>query len=106
MDLKCRKLDCKHNKEYACMCKEIHITGSCDCKTYEKADKLDKNQKQDASKNMFEVAPEVHPYRHNKSVDIKCDANCLFNENCRCRANGICVNEEDSAPTCITFIEE
>ena len=78
---------------------------NCSCGSYEQAENLPDEQLQDASRTMFESAPEVHPYRHNKDVDIVCNANCLFNKDCNCMANGICVSVDSETPTCITHIE-
>ena len=107
MDLKCKKLDCKHNNTFSCECKAIKVNSNCECSTYEKNDNLDEKQKQDVSKTMFEVAPDIHPYRHKKDVDIKCTAkNCLFNCDCNCHANGISVNPCSEKPTCVTNIKK
>lgn len=102
MDLKCRKLNCKYNNNYSCESKAIAVTKSYQCSTYEKTKDTNK-QLQDVSKTMFEAAPELHPYRHNLDVDIKCLAHCLFNNSKDCVANGICVNVCDENATCITF---
>ncbi len=106
MDLKCKKLNCKHNNCYACMSNDIKVTNKCECATFEEADHVDAKQKQNIPKTMFETAPDMHPYRHNKLVGIKCDAKCLFNEDCHCKANGICVCNDDYKATCATFIEK
>lgn len=105
MDLKCRKLDCKHNSEYACVKEGIEVKRNCVCGSYERAEDLLPEQRQDASRTMFETAPEVHPYRHNRDINIKCNANCLFNKDTNCVANGICVSETENCATCITHIE-
>lgn len=104
MDLKCRKLNCLHNDTYSCTRDEIKVDKNCVCKSFEKAEKLDKKQKQNISKTMFEVAPDMHAYRHIKNVEISCDAHCLFNCNGKCHSNGISVDEEGRSPTCITNI--
>lgn len=106
MDLKCRKLDCKYNDNYKCEAKEIKVTQEIDCGTYEKCEHLEKEQMQDASRNMFEKEPKVSAYRHNKKVEILCEASCLFNKSKDCVANGICINDCKSIPTCITYIKK
>ena len=105
MDLKCKKMDCKHNDGCACMSKKISICTNCECGTYEKTDNLDKTQMQDISRDMFEVAPDLHPFRHNKEVYIECSAECLFNKNGKCKSNGISVMNGSNAGVCITNIE-
>ena len=106
MDLKCKKLNCKYNNCFACMSKNINVTRGLECSTFEKVDVLDEKQKQDVGKTMFETAPDMHPYRHNKLVGIKCNARCLFNDECNCVANGICVCDDKNKATCATFIEK
>ena len=103
MDLKCKKMNCIHNDGCACMSKCIKVNKKCECSTFEPHNTNDPKQHQDISKNMFEVAPELHPFRHNKKVKIECSANCLFNNSGNCVANGISVSNKESA-TCITNI--
>ena len=105
MDLKCKKMDCKHNDCCACMSRAIKIARNCECATFEKADKLDKKQNQDISRDMFEVAPDIHPFRHNRTMSIECGAECLFNKEGICKANGISVMNGKTAGVCITNIE-
>ena len=106
MDLKCKKLDCKHNDRYACMNDKIIVSRGAECGSFEKTEIVTNEQAQDASRDMFETAPDYHPYRHKKNVDIECGADCLFNQNAKCRANGISVcNCKDNA-LCTTFIKK
>ena len=92
MDLKCKKLDCVYNNKFSCCAKGINIKHNLSCATYEKNNNLSPEQKQNVSRTMFEVAPEYHPFRHNKDVNIRCEAKqCLFNKNCDCCSNGITV---------------
>lgn len=107
VDLKCKKLDCVNNNRYSCTCEGICVSKQCDCKSYEKSSVMGDEQKQDVSKTMFETAPDIHPYRHKKEVKIDCDAcGCLFNEEKNCRANGICVCDEEKNAICSTFIKK
>lgn len=105
MDLKCKKLNCKHNDACACTSKGIKVGHNCECTTFEKSDKLDEKQHQDISRDMFEVAPEIHPFRHNRSMSIECSAECLFNKEGVCKANGISVMNGKYSGVCITNIE-
>lgn len=105
MDLKCKKMNCKYNEAYACMSKGIKVARNCECATFEKSDKLDEKQHQDISRDMFEVAPEIHPFRHNRAMSIECAAECLFNKDGICKANGISVMNGKKAGVCITNIE-
>ena len=105
MDLKCKKMDCKNNDGCACMKRGIKIDAICECASFEKSEDLDKKQMQDISKNMFEVAPDLHPFRHNKDVNIECSADCIFNSCGVCRSNGISVMNGKNSGVCITNIE-
>ena len=106
MDLKCKKLNCKNNDRYSCMKEKICVSRSAECDSYEIIQELDDGQMQDASKDMFETAPDYHPYRHKKDVEIECGADCLFNQNTKCRANGISVCDLSKCALCTTFIKK
>jgi len=105
MDLKCKKLNCKHNDRYACMSRGIEVNKKCECATFERATNIDNNQRQDTSRNMFEVAPDIHPFRHNRDISIECSAECLFNKDGVCKSNGISVMNGKNSGVCITNIE-
>ena len=104
MDLKCKKLNCKFNDRCACISNGITVARNCECATFEKSDKIVKEQRQDISKDMFEVAPDIHPFRHNRNMSIECGAECLFNKDGLCKANGISVMNGKNSGVCITNI--
>ncbi len=106
MDLKCKKLDCKNNDKYSCMKDVIMVTPEAECDSYERDDEKREGQDQNASRDMFEAAPDYHPYRHKRKVDIECGAECLFNSNKKCRANGISVCNCSNTALCTTFIKK
>lgn len=106
MDLKCKKTICKYNDKYACLAKEIMVGKNVDCETYKKDPDKCEAKLQDVSKTMFEVAPDLSPYRHNKDCKINCRAHCLFNKDGICHANGITVIETEDDGLCATFIEK
>ena len=89
MNIVCRKTKCKYNNNLACQSEKIFIDRELNCEQYEP---IEKGSLQDISKNMLETAPEIAPFRHNKDIHIKCQANCVFNKDCHCIANGIFVN--------------
>lgn len=89
MNIVCRKTKCKYNNNLACQSKKIFIDRELNCEQFTP---IEKDSLQDISKNMMEVAPEIAPFRHNKDISIKCQANCVFNKDCNCTANGIFVN--------------
>jgi len=104
MDLKCRNLDCMHNDKYSCTKEGINVNRRSYCKSYEKQRIQDCEQAQDVTKTMFSNTPKLHPYRHNKTVDIHCKADCLFNHDGKCLSNGISVqNLEEKSAKCATF---
>ena len=105
MDLKCKKMNCKYNDGCACMSKDIKVSRRCECETFIKADNIDEKQRQDISRDMFEVAPDLHPFRHNKDVNIECSADCLFTKEGFCKSNGISVMNGRNSGVCITNIE-
>lgn len=104
MDLRCNKLDCKYNDRYACRAKDIHVSKQTECRTYEH-DK-DKENIEKISKTMFESAPEIAPFRAKEDVGVLCHANCLFNKDGKCKANGITILEGKKDGICGTFIEK
>lgn len=103
MDLRCRKVSCKFNKDLTCQAKSIEISSKLECKQYVKRE--DKYLK-DFSREIFTENPfKVADYRHLKDMNLTCKAKCLFNKEGRCIANGITVNESPSKmPKCITFL--
>ena len=106
MDLKCRNLDCKNNNCYSCERKGIIINDHSYCKDYKKSKELKEEQLQNIPKTMFDKKPKIHPYRHNKTVDIECGADCLFNHNGKCLANGIAVqNLDEKHAKCSTYMK-
>ena len=107
MDLKCKKMVCKYNDSCSCMSKHIKIARNCECATFERAkdEELDDKQHQDISRDMFEVAPDIHPFRHNRTMSIECGADCLFNKDGICKSNGISVMNGRVSGVCITNIQ-
>lgn len=89
MNIVCRKTKCKYNNNLACQSEKIFIDRELNCEQYEP---IEKGSLQDISKNMMETAPKIAPFRHNKDIHIKCQANCVFNKDCHCVANGIFIN--------------
>lgn len=106
MDLKCKKLNCKYNKQYACIAEGINVAHSLDCEKYEKLDEIPQEQLQDVSKTMFQKEPDIHPYRHHKKVEITCNAKCLFNHGGKCVANGITIANANKNAKCYTFAKK
>ena len=122
MDIRCRKTTCEFNNNHTCIAKEITINKDVLCSSYILAEEIrgvdnnkqgtDNNKKvmditkgmsdeniidlktEDCSKNMFQKKPQKNaPFRNRKTINLDCKADCLFNENGVCRANGITVND-------------
>ncbi len=104
MDLRCNKTNCKFNDRFSCEAKEIHVSKDINCRTYEK--QANKVCPEKLSKIMFEQAPEIAPFRAKANVKVECHANCLFNKEGLCKANGITVLDGKKDGICGTFIEE
>ena len=56
MDLRCKKTNCKHNKNYACTASEVHIARNTDCQTFDRNFLKTEDKLQDVSRDMFELA--------------------------------------------------
>lgn len=104
MDIRCRKTGCKFNDRYTCKAKEILIKRSCECQKYER----DKTKEVvDKTKWLFtNKTPEYAPQRDSATIVIDCTAHCLFNQDGKCVANGITLNDIKEKPLCVTFLKE
>ena len=103
MNFSCRKLKCEHNCNCVCKLKNIEISHNLDCKMH----KEDNKKVEDKTKTMFDKVPEFSNFVHHEEVKISCSAQCIFNTNGQCMANGIIVNETkpDNA-ICVTFLKK
>lgn len=109
MDIKCKKCECRHNKNCCCTARKVKVGSMVDCETYEYSETKAQNLSLHNAKNMFEISKSLNPHVANKEAKIYCDAKCLFNENGICNANGITVLESSSnkkTPVCVTQIEK
>ena len=102
MDIRCRKTGCVYNDKYTCKAKEILIKKNVECSKYEAG-----NKPVDKTKWMFtETPPEYAPQRDSATIVIDCKAHCLFNQDGKCVANGITLNDIKEKPLCMTFLRE
>ena len=101
MDIRCRKTECKFNDRYTCKAKGIKINEEVKCDSFEKGEK-----KSDATKRIWNKAPQYAPQRDSKTLSIDCCAECLFNNNGKCVSNGITVNALKEFPYCISFLKK
>ena len=105
MNIRCRKVDCVHNKSATCTAPDVTVFRCAACGTYKEDQAKKKMLKSDPS--IFELAEELAPTIPN-NVPLSCAAGiCLFNCGGRCNANGIAVinNDERKRADCATFIE-
>ena len=93
-DIKCKRIGCEFNKNCNCTAKDLEVTKNTQCKTY-------KPTEEQLSNTTAKIGQP--PFRKNILVD--CKANCLFNHNQQCSANGIYVQtlKESNEPSCCTF---
>lgn len=99
-DLKCKRVGCKFNDSCNCTAKNVKVTSSTKCETYEPSE--DHKKTHENLENIEEITRP--PIR--KNINVGCDAKCIFNENTTCTANGITVQtcEDRTCPNCMTFM--
>lgn len=98
-DLKCGLTDCRHNKGYSCVSREICVDHDTDCKTFSKNPK--------PRDVMFEAAGEFTKPNYSVDTRVSCSADCVFNKSDICVANGITVmSDRDSGASCLTFMKK
>ncbi|MBQ7227129.1 MAG: DUF1540 domain-containing protein [Clostridia bacterium] len=98
-DLKCGLKECKFNKGYSCCSKSITVAENTDCTTYSPDEAKRRVQ--------FESASDFIPANYSVDTAVACSADCIYNENGKCRASGITVmtgNSNDAQ--CMTFVKE
>ena len=96
-DLKCGKKSCKFNKGYCCCARKIEVAKSTDCLTFTPTEK---------NKSMFEAGSDFVKADYSVDTAVGCNANCIFQKENRCVANGITVMGENNAANCLTFIKD
>ena len=97
-DLKCKRVGCKYNKNCNGTAGSVEVKKDTICKTYEPSKNFDAKKAEE----------KVGQPPARKDIDVKCKAECIFNTNCVCTANGItvqtcaysCEAGECSSPVC------
>ncbi len=94
-DVKCKRSNCRFNKNLNCYAKEIKVKSDTECKTFEPSNEAEVGEIEKVGQP---------PIR--KDIEVACDAKCLFNTAHTCSANGITVQTEKSSscPNCCTFL--
>lgn len=91
-DLKCKRQNCKYNENNNCVAKNVKVDKETECKTFEEV-----KYKEEQNDVIKQVASR-------KDTCVDCKADCLFNDHCCCKANGISVLTNDNKPECSTFL--
>lgn len=95
-DLKCKRVGCAFNENCNCIANNVKVGKMTECETYKPL----KNQTKDKEEKQDKI--EQKPTR--KNIKVSCDACCLFNEECYCKANGISIMTNNQEPECCTFM--
>lgn len=95
VDLKCKKIDCIHNSNCNCYARYINVDKQTYCESFRHSHR----EKQTAEVSDEIVQPIVRP-----SVEVECKANCVFNSDGTCKANGITIYCDNNDPECSTFL--
>lgn len=101
MNIICKKTNCQHNKNFVCCANKIDIRNEANCDSFEKQN-LNNNGKQ----NNQNCSPKFDSFKPRGKLKIYCRANCQFNKNKECHANGITVNNLEQVPYCITYFKK
>lgn len=94
-DIKCKRVGCLYNKNQNCTAKEVKVTKDTSCKTYNPSDE-----------NEVGAVEKVDQPPIRKDIAVECNADCLFNHENKCDANGITVQTCDNVtcPNCCTYL--
>lgn len=98
MNIICKKTICKFNNNGVCRINNLQIGKNAICLSFVKKNKDDINKS-------INKSPKYNPFKNIKDLNINCNSKCLFNENGKCKANGITVNCLKEKPFCITFLQ-
>ena len=102
MDVVCRKYSCEFNDRAKCSRKNLMVNKKAVCDDL----KID-NEKvvEDVSKDMFEHEPDIAPYHHCRTMNIKCASeDCIFNKSGECFSNGIFVGSMTTKAPCNSYV--
>lgn len=96
-DLKCKRKGCEYNKNCNCTASEVDVRKDTTCKTYKPSNEAEVGEVEKVGQPMIR-----------KDIDVECKADCIFNTNYICTANGITVQtcgegDERKSPLCCTY---
>lgn len=94
-DLKCKRKGCTFNQNCNCTANQVDVSKDTNCRTYEPSFEDKENEPSEVGQP---------PIR--KNISVGCKADCLFNSNSVCTANGITVQtlNDVSCPNCCTYM--
>lgn len=102
MNIICRKTNCKFNRNFVCYAHNLDLSKNAKCDTFQNLNAIEN----DSSKKLYKVKPKYDSFKSCKKLKICCSANCQFNKNKECHANGITVNSLEEIPYCITYFKK
>ncbi len=93
-DIKCKRMECEFNKNCNCNAKDLEVSKTTECKTFLPSNEPHKVEESKIGQPAFR-----------KNILVSCNANCLFNQEHMCQANGIYVKtlESPDHPNCCTY---
>ncbi len=78
----------------------VNKKANCDDLSVEKGKLVE-----DVSLNMFCHEPDVAPYHHCRTMNIKCDSSdCIFNKSGECYSNGVFIGSMTTQAPCNSFV--
>ncbi len=94
-ELKCKRQSCSYNKNCNCTAKRVEIKADTACKTFQPSNEAEVGEVEKVGQP---------PIR--KNIEVGCHADCIFNTDEICTANGITVQtcNNPSCPICCTFM--
>lgn len=93
-DIKCKRMQCEFNKDCNCIAHDLEVTKNTECKTFKPR-----------TDGEISTESKIGQPAIRKNIIVSCKADCLFNENQLCLANGITVQtcDNENCPNCCTF---
>ena len=97
-DLKCALAECEFNQAYCCCAKAIDVSGEAGCNTF-----VENSNKR---KSLFEAGEDFAKRNYDVDTNVHCKADCIFNKEEICNANGITVlGDLMHEAVCATFMQ-
>lgn len=93
-DIKCKRMQCEFNKDCNCTAKDLEVSKNTECKTFKPSNEAPQSEESKIGQPALR-----------KNIIVSCKANCLFNQDQLCLANGISVQtiQNIDCPNCCTY---